>query len=60
MARVRCIPFSDYIIGSPHMTLRNEDDFYTLVEEYLGKPLRIYLYNSEWDSCREVMDILYY
>lgn len=48
------IPYSDYIIGSPHMTLRNEDDFYTLVEEYLGKPLRIYLYNSEWDSCREV------
>ncbi|KAI7884736.1 GRASP55/65 PDZ-like domain-containing protein [Mucor mucedo] len=47
------IPYTDYIIGSPHMTLRNEDDFYTLVEEYLGKPLRIYLYNSEWDSCRE-------
>ncbi|KAI8971529.1 GRASP55/65 PDZ-like domain-containing protein [Mycotypha africana] len=47
------IPYSDYIIGSPHMTLRNEDDFYSLVEEYLGKPLRLYLYNSEWDSCRE-------
>lgn len=47
------IPFSDYIIGSPHMTLRNEDDFYDLVEQYLGKPLRLYLYNSEWDSCRE-------
>lgn len=48
------IPHSDYIIGSPHMTLRSEDDFYALVEEYLGKPLRLYLYNSEWDSCREV------
>lgn len=47
------IPYSDYIIGSPHMTLRNEDDFYDLVEQYLGKPLRLYLYNSEWDSCRE-------
>ncbi|KAI8642382.1 GRASP55/65 PDZ-like domain-containing protein [Parasitella parasitica] len=47
------IPHSDYIIGSPHMTLRNEDDFYDLVEQYLGKPLRLYLYNSEWDSCRE-------
>lgn len=52
------IPYSDYIIGSPHMTLRNEDDFYTLVEEYLGKPLRIYLYNSKWDSCREVRDMI--
>ncbi|KAI8090146.1 GRASP55/65 PDZ-like domain-containing protein [Gilbertella persicaria] len=47
------IPFSDYIIGSPHMTLRSEDDFYRLVEDYLSKPLRLYLYNSEWDSCRE-------
>ncbi|CAO3649258.1 unnamed protein product [Mucor hiemalis] len=51
------IPLSDYIIGSPHMTLRNEDDFYTLVEEYLGKQLRLYLYNSEWDSCRECIII---
>ncbi|KAI8876214.1 hypothetical protein K501DRAFT_338227 [Backusella circina FSU 941] len=49
------IPYSDYIIGSPHMTLRNEDDFYTLVEEHLGKPLRLYLYNTEWDSCREAI-----
>ncbi|CEG83287.1 hypothetical protein RMATCC62417_17238 [Rhizopus microsporus] len=51
------IPHSDYIIGSPHMTLRSEDDFYALVEEYLGKPLRLYLYNSEWDSCRECIII---
>ncbi|KAG1399962.1 hypothetical protein G6F58_011032 [Rhizopus delemar] len=48
---------TDYIIGSPHMTLREEDDFYTLVEEHLGKPLRLYLYNSEWDSCRECIII---
>ncbi|KAI9244894.1 GRASP55/65 PDZ-like domain-containing protein [Sporodiniella umbellata] len=48
---------TDYIIGSPHMTLRQEDDFYTLVEEHLGKPLRLYLYNSEWDSCRECIII---
>lgn len=51
------IPHTDYIIGSPHMTLRSEDDFYTLVEESLGKPLRLYLYNTEWDSCREVIII---
>ncbi|KAI8997037.1 GRASP55/65 PDZ-like domain-containing protein [Pilobolus umbonatus] len=47
------IPYTDYIIGSPNMTLRQEDDLYALVEEYLGKPLRLYLYNTEWDSCRE-------
>ncbi|GAB5593131.1 Golgi reassembly-stacking protein 1 [Umbelopsis nana] len=51
------IPHTDYIIGSPHMTLRSEDDFYSLVEDSLGKPLRLYLYNTEWDSCREVIII---
>jgi GRASP55/65 PDZ-like domain len=51
------IPHTDYIIGSPHMTLRSEDDFYSLVEDTLGKPLRLYLYNTEWDSCREVIII---
>ncbi|KAI8883436.1 hypothetical protein K501DRAFT_90832, partial [Backusella circina FSU 941] len=48
-------PFSDYIIGSPHMTLRNEDDFYGLVEEFLNKTLILYVYNSKSDSCREVI-----
>ncbi|GAB5587210.1 Golgi reassembly-stacking protein 1 [Umbelopsis nana] len=51
------IPHTDYIIGSPHMTLRSEVDFYALVEDSLGKPLRLYLYNTEWDSCREVIII---
>lgn len=48
------IPESDYIIGSPHAVLASEDGFYDLVEEHIGKPLQLYLYNSEWDSCREV------
>jgi hypothetical protein len=52
-------PFSDYIIGSPHMTLRNEDDFYSLVEEFLNKTLILYVYNKESDSCREVV-LCYY
>ncbi|KAI7881423.1 hypothetical protein K492DRAFT_66390 [Lichtheimia hyalospora FSU 10163] len=49
------IPESDYIIGSPHAVLASEDGFYDLVEEHIGKPLQLYLYNSEWDSCREVI-----
>ncbi|KAI7865606.1 GRASP55/65 PDZ-like domain-containing protein, partial [Spinellus fusiger] len=51
------IPHSDYIIGSPHTVLKSEDDFYQLVEGYSGKPLRLYLYNTQWDSCREVIII---
>ncbi|KAL1934268.1 hypothetical protein VTP01DRAFT_6450 [Rhizomucor pusillus] len=49
------IPHTDYIIGSPNMVLTSEEDFYHFIDEYLGKPLRLYLYNSDWDSCREAI-----
>ncbi|KAI7850202.1 GRASP55/65 PDZ-like domain-containing protein [Circinella umbellata] len=49
------IPHTDYIIGSPHTVLNSEDSFYDLVEDHIGKPLRLYLYNTEWDSCREAI-----
>ncbi|KAI8085167.1 GRASP55/65 PDZ-like domain-containing protein [Halteromyces radiatus] len=49
------IPHTDYVIGSPQTVLKSDDDFYNLVEENLGKPLRLYVYNTEWDSCREVI-----
>jgi hypothetical protein len=42
------------VIGTPHVTLRSETDFYDLIEEYLGKSLRIYVYNADYDVCREV------
>jgi hypothetical protein len=48
------IPHTDYVIGSPLTVLKSDDDFYNLVEDNLGKPLRLYVYNTEWDSCREV------
>nr|CAG8488873.1 13547_t:CDS:2 [Entrophospora candida] len=43
------VPFTDYVIGSPHATLRGENDFYELVESNLGKPIRIYVYNADFD-----------
>ncbi|SAM04554.1 hypothetical protein [Absidia glauca] len=49
------IPHTDYVIGSPLTVLKSDDDFYNLVEDNLGKPLRLYVYNTEWDSCREVI-----
>ncbi|CAO3592389.1 unnamed protein product [Absidia cylindrospora] len=49
------IPHTDYVIGSPQTVLKSDDDFYNLVEDNLGKPLRLYVYNTEWDSCREVI-----
>ncbi|RIA83830.1 GRASP55/65 PDZ-like domain-containing protein [Glomus cerebriforme] len=49
------VPLTDYVIGTPHATLRSETDFYDLIEEHLGKSLRIYVYNADFDVCREVI-----
>jgi hypothetical protein len=56
------VPFShfislnilDYIIGSPNALLQEKDDFYDLVETYLGKTLRLYIYNWQSNKCREI------
>ncbi|RUS29190.1 GRASP55/65 PDZ-like domain-containing protein, partial [Jimgerdemannia flammicorona] len=49
------VPHTDYVIGSPQITLRSEDDFYNLVDESSGKPLRLYIYNAVLDNTREVI-----
>ncbi|OZJ05224.1 hypothetical protein BZG36_02451 [Bifiguratus adelaidae] len=51
------IPHTDYVIGSPQMTLRSEEDLYGLIDECLGRQLRLYMYNSDWGTCREVIII---
>ena len=45
---------TDFVIGTPHATLRSETDLYDLIEEYLGKSLQLYVYNADFDVCREV------
>ncbi|KAE8216048.1 hypothetical protein CF327_g754 [Tilletia walkeri] len=37
--------------------LRGEGDFYELVERYTNRPLRLYVYNSDFDHTREVIII---
>ena len=36
------------------MCLSQSEDFFTLIESHEGKPLKLMVYNSESDSCREV------
>jgi hypothetical protein len=45
--------FSDYIIGSDTL-LHESDDLFALIESSDGRPLKLYLYNSDSDNCREV------
>ncbi|XP_075068273.1 Golgi reassembly-stacking protein 1 [Mixophyes fleayi] len=45
--------FIDYIVGSDQI-LQESEDFYALIESHEGKPLKLLVYNTETDSCREV------
>ncbi|KAG8432424.1 hypothetical protein GDO86_016901 [Hymenochirus boettgeri] len=47
-------PHSDYIIGAD--TVMNEsEDLFSLIETHEGKPLKLYVYNTDTDNCREVV-----
>ncbi|POS87640.1 hypothetical protein EPUL_000260 [Erysiphe pulchra] len=48
------LPYSDYIIGTPDGVLRGEIGLGELVESHIGRPLRLYVYNNEFDVTREV------
>ncbi|XP_008276922.1 Golgi reassembly-stacking protein 2 isoform X2 [Stegastes partitus] len=47
-------PHTDYIIGAD--TVMNEsEDLFSLVETHEGKELKLYVYNTDTDNCREVV-----
>jgi hypothetical protein len=45
--------FSDYVIGADSV-LHESEDLFTLFEAHEGRPLKLYVYNTAEDSCREV------
>ncbi|KAM4558863.1 Golgi reassembly-stacking protein 2-like isoform 1-T1 [Odontesthes bonariensis] len=46
--------FVDYIIGAD--TAMNEsDDLFSLIETHEGRELKLYVYNTDTDNCREVV-----
>ena len=48
------LPYSDYILGTPEGILHGESGLGELVEDHIGRPLRLYVYNNEFDVTREV------
>ncbi|KAF9919598.1 Golgi reassembly-stacking protein 2 [Linnemannia zychae] len=40
---------SDYVIGTPYGIMRGEGDLYDLVEDNIGEPLRLHVYNADTD-----------
>lgn len=49
------VSYGDYVIGYAGGVLRGEGDFYRLVEQHTEKPLRLFVYNSDFDVTREVV-----
>ncbi|KAG7227323.1 hypothetical protein INR49_000327 [Caranx melampygus] len=49
-------PHTDYIIGAD--TVMNEsEDLFSLIESHEGKGLKLYVYNTDTDNCREVVQL---
>ncbi|KEY70642.1 hypothetical protein S7711_02245 [Stachybotrys chartarum IBT 7711] len=48
------LPYSDYILGSPEGLLHGEGALGELVEDHIGRPLRLHVYNNEYNVTREV------
>ncbi|CAJ2501545.1 Uu.00g043980.m01.CDS01 [Anthostomella pinea] len=48
------LPYSDYILGTPDGTLHGESGLGELVDDYIGRPLRLWVYNNEYNVTREV------
>ena len=51
-AQAGLIPHTDYILGSD--TMVGDDDLYTLIENNNHKELKLFVFNSDSDVCREV------
>jgi len=48
------LPYGDYVIGSPEGMMRGESGLGELVEDYLNRPLRLFVYNHEYNVTRPV------
>ncbi|GJN94208.1 hypothetical protein Rhopal_007282-T1 [Rhodotorula paludigena] len=49
------VPFGDWIVGYAGGVLRGEGDFYDVVEAHVDKPLRLFVYNADYDVTREAI-----
>ncbi|KAL1303315.1 hypothetical protein AAFC00_006719 [Neodothiora populina] len=48
------LPYSDYVIGSPEGLMRGENGLGEIIEDFMNRPLRLYVYNHEYDVTRMI------
>ncbi|XP_041923200.1 Golgi reassembly-stacking protein 1b isoform X2 [Alosa sapidissima] len=46
--------YLDYIVGADQV-LQDSEDFFSMIESCEGKPLKLLVYNTKMDQCREVV-----
>ncbi|KAF2001112.1 hypothetical protein P154DRAFT_522085 [Amniculicola lignicola CBS 123094] len=46
------LPYGDYVIGSPEGLVRGDSGLGELIEDYLNRPLRLIVYNHEYNVTR--------
>lgn len=47
-------PHTDYIVGADQV-LQDSEDFFSLIEAHEGRPLKLLVYSTVTDGCREVV-----
>lgn len=47
-------PHTDYIVGADQV-MQDSEDFFSLIEAHEGKPLKLLVYSTQTDACREVV-----
>lgn len=52
-AQAGLVPHTDYILGSEVMS--GDDDLYAIIENNDHKQIKLFVYNSDTDRCREVL-----
>jgi hypothetical protein len=48
------LPYGDYVIGSPEGLVRGESGLGELIEDHINRPLRLIVYNHEYNVTRPV------
>jgi S1-C subfamily serine protease len=51
-------PRTDYIVGTPEILFNDSEDFFTLINSNIGKPVPLYVFSINTDNIRLVRSLI--
>lgn len=57
LALTGLVPFGDWVIGYAGGVLKGESELYRVIEAHEDRPLRLFVYNADYEVTREVVII---